>query len=114
MPAATGLQRALAPFDRLGELFAEDPAFLESMFVISFEAHQDHLTVASTRPALGYNAASTRSRSGSARDITDGSVRADVDVERATSDVSAAIFGIAYLWIAIAQWLRPRTARWHT
>jgi hypothetical protein len=33
--------------------------------------------------------------------LRDGSVRADVDIDRACSDISAAVFGLAYQWIVL-------------
>jgi hypothetical protein len=33
--------------------------------------------------------------------VVDGSVRPDVDVARATNDISSAIFGCAYLWTVL-------------
>jgi AcrR family transcriptional regulator len=100
-PDATGLDEALAPFDRIQALFAEDPDFLRAMFVMTFEA------VKSTSPvrprmqmwlARGVELVEAGLRKG----IRDGSVRSDIDVDRAVNDISASLFGVAFQWIVLS------------
>ena len=98
--AATGLQRALAPFDRLGELFAEDPAFLESMFVLSFEAVKRSSPLRPRIVAWMDRIAGTVER-GLRSGIDDGSVRPDVEISTAVADVVAVGVGLAYGWIVL-------------
>jgi AcrR family transcriptional regulator len=100
-PDAVGLDEALAPFDRIRALFEEDPDFLRAMFVMTFEA------VKSTSPvrprmqawlARGVELVEAGLRKG----IRDGSVRADIDLERAVNDISASLFGVAFQWIVLS------------
>lgn len=96
-PNATGLQEAVGHFDRVRRLFSEDQAFLRAMFVATFEG------VKSTSPLRErvqrwLQRGIDKVEAGLRRGVDDGSVRDDVDIDRATSDLSAAIFGAAYLW----------------
>ncbi|MBY0286087.1 MAG: TetR/AcrR family transcriptional regulator [Mycobacteriaceae bacterium] len=96
-PNATGLQEAIGHFDRVRRLFSEDQAFLRAMFVATFEG------VKSTSPLRErvqrwLQRGVDKVEAGLRRGVDDGSVRDDVDIDRATSDLSAAIFGAAYLW----------------
>lgn len=101
-PDATGLQRALAHLDRIGQLAAQDPEFLRAMFVAAFEAVK---TTSPLRPRSrgqlisGEHAVEAGLRMG----IADGSVRADLDVAEAVGDISSAVFGIAYRWLVLAE-----------
>lgn len=97
-PGATGMENAVAHFGRIQELYARDRDFLRAMFVMTFEA------VKTTSPVrdrlgtwfeLGVEAVEVGLRNG----MVDGSVRPDIDLERAVNDVSAAAFGIAFQWI---------------
>jgi AcrR family transcriptional regulator len=99
-PNATGLQEAVGHFDRVRRLFSEDRAFLRAMFVATFEG------VKSTSPLRErvqrwLQRGVDKVEAGLRRGVDDGSVRDDVDIDRATSDLSAAIFGAAYLWTLI-------------
>lgn len=99
-PNATGLQEAVGHFDRVRRLFSEDQAFLRAMFVATFEG------VKSTSPLRErvqrwLQRGVDKVEAGLRRGVDDGSVRDDVDIDRATSDLSAAIFGAAYLWTLI-------------
>jgi AcrR family transcriptional regulator len=100
-PVATGLQQALAHFDRIEQLYAEDRDLLRAMFVLTFEAVK---VTSQARPRMrmwlksGADAVEAGLRNG----IVDGSVRPDIDVERAVNDFSGAVFGIAYQWIVQA------------
>lgn len=98
VPGAAGLANAVAHFRRIETMYQQDAALLRAMFVMTFEA------VKATSPirALlqtwfdrGVEAVDAGLRSG----IDDGSVRPDIDIERAVNDVSAAGFGIAFQWI---------------
>jgi AcrR family transcriptional regulator len=98
-PDAAGLDEALAHFDRIDEVYAEAPDFLRAMFAMSFEAVKSTSPV---RPLL--RAWLTRGielvEAGLRKGIRDGSVRADIDVDRAVNDISAGVFGVAFQWIA--------------
>ncbi len=101
-PAANGLQLALGHLDRIGQLAADDPELLRAMFVAAFEA------VKSTSPlrprSLGQlDVGMAKVKAGLDKGIVDGSVRPDVDVERAVNDISSAVYGIAYLWLVLAE-----------
>ena len=52
-PDATGLQQALAHFDRIGQLAAEDPDLLRAMFVATFEAVKTHFATAPSGSEYG-------------------------------------------------------------
>lgn len=100
-PDASGLQQALAHFDRIQELYVEDRDFLQAMFVMSFEAAKNTSPLRRrmrTWLQRGAGVVETGLRNG----IRDGSVRNDIDVERAVNDVSAAVFGLAYQWVVLA------------
>ena len=101
-PAARGLDEALGHFDRVRHLFAEDREFLRAMFVATFEAVK---TTSPLRPRVQawLRRGIDKVESGLQRGLEDGSVRADIDVARATGDLSAAIFGAAYLWTVDGQ-----------
>lgn len=99
---ATGMANAVAHFGRITEMYAQDPAFLRAMFVMTFEA----VKVSSPVRALlqtwfehGVAAVDAGLRLG----IEDGSVRADIDIERAVNDISAAGFGLAFGWIVLGE-----------
>jgi AcrR family transcriptional regulator len=100
-PDATGLQQALAHFDRIEQLYAEDRDLLRAMFVLTFEAVK---VTSQARPRMrmwlkrGADAVEAGLRNG----ILDGSVRPDIEVDRAVNDFSGAVFGIAYQWIVQA------------
>ena len=97
-PDATGLDEALAPFDRIQEVYAEAPDFLRAMFAMTFEGVKSTSPV---RPILrawlmrGVDAVDAGLRKG----IRDSSVRADIDLDRAVNDVSAGVFGVAFQWM---------------
>jgi AcrR family transcriptional regulator len=98
--AATGLQQVLAHFDNFHELFREDPQFLESMFVLSFEAVK-RATLVRPRIVAWMNRIGDNVENGLRLGIDDGSVRPDVDVSEAVTDIVAAGVGIAYGWIVL-------------
>ncbi|MET7773230.1 helix-turn-helix domain-containing protein [Nocardia sp. NPDC005366] len=96
-PDATGLERAVAHFDRVAQLHGEDPDFLRGMFIAAFEAVK---TTSGLRPRVrSYLRHGTGGVEAGLRDgIRDGSVRADIDIERAAADIATAIFAVAYRW----------------
>jgi AcrR family transcriptional regulator len=101
-PGATGMENAVAHFHRIEEMYAQDPDFLRAMFVMTFEAVK---TTSPVRTLLqtwferGVEAVEAGLRTG----LADGSVRPDIDVERAVNDISAAAFGIAFHWIVLSE-----------
>jgi AcrR family transcriptional regulator len=99
-PTATGLQQVLAHFDNFDELFREDPQFLESMFVLSFEAVK-RATPVRPRIVAWMNRIAGNVENGLRAGIHDGSVRRDVDVDPAVTEIVAAGVGIAYGWIVL-------------
>jgi AcrR family transcriptional regulator len=100
-PDSSGLQQALAHFDRIERLYAGDRDLLRAMFVLTFEAVKE---TSPARPRMqmwlkrGAHTVEAGLRSG----IRDGSVRPDIDVDRAVNDFGSAVFGIAYQWIVQA------------
>jgi AcrR family transcriptional regulator len=100
-PGSTGLQQALAHVDRMIELQADDPDLCRAIFVLTFEAAK------STSQAHPYirmwlkRAADTVCE-GLHNGIADGSVRRDIDIDRAINDFGAAVLGTAYQWIMAA------------
>jgi AcrR family transcriptional regulator len=101
-PGATGMENAVAHFGRIEDLYAQDRDFLRAMFVMTFEAVK---TTSPVRTRLqiwferGVEAVAVGLRAG----MADGSVRPDIDVERAVNDISAAAFGIAFHWIVLSE-----------
>jgi AcrR family transcriptional regulator len=100
-PDATGLQEALGHFDRVRRLFSEDQDFLRAMFVATFEGVKTTSPLRQ-RVQRWLQRGVDKVEAGLRRGVDDGSVRNDVDIDRATSDLSAAIFGAAYLWTVLA------------
>lgn len=101
-PGANGMENAIAHFHRIEELYAQDPDFLRAMFVMTFEAVKTTSPVRSllqTWFERGVEAVEVGLRTG----LVDGSVRPDIDVERAVNDISAAAFGIAFHWIVMPE-----------
>jgi AcrR family transcriptional regulator len=99
-PTAIGLTEAMGHFDRVQALYNEDRDFSRALFVATFEA------VKSTSPLRGRVQALLergidKVEAGLRRGVEDGSVRSDIDIARATNDISSAIFGAAYLWTVL-------------
>ena len=95
---ANGLRQAVGHFDRIIDLYSEDPAFTRAVFVLTFEA------VKTTSPIRGrirdwLASGATTVEAGLRVGIDDGSVRSDVDVDAATTDISTAGLGVAYHWV---------------
>jgi AcrR family transcriptional regulator len=101
-PSSSGMGQVLAHFDRIQEIHSEDRELLRAMFVATFEAAkttsplrnrvQDQLLSGAVKVEAGL-------RNG----IKDGSVRLDVDIDTAVQDITAAVFGIAFQWVAVPQ-----------
>jgi AcrR family transcriptional regulator len=95
-----GLDQALGHFERIIELYIEDRGFTRAVFVLTFEGVkstspvrariQDWLTGGAQTVTAGLRAG-----------IDDGSVRPDVDIASATTDISTAGLGVAYHWIVL-------------
>jgi AcrR family transcriptional regulator len=101
-PGATGMENAVAHLHRIEEMHAQDPDFLRAMFAMTFEAVKTTSpvrTVMQTWFERGVEAVEAGLRAG----VADGSVRPDVDVDRAVNDISASIFGIAFHWIVMSE-----------
>jgi AcrR family transcriptional regulator len=100
-PDTTGLQQALAHFDRIEALYAEDRDFLRAMFVLTFEAVKAS-SHARPRMRMWLKSGADTVEAGLRNGIVDGSVRPDIDLERAVTDFSGAVFGVAYQWVVQA------------
>jgi AcrR family transcriptional regulator len=101
-PTATGLQQVLALLDHFEELFNDDPRFLESMFVVSFEAVKRATSVRPRIVAWLSQLADTVEhalRTGT----QDASIRADLDIEAVVTEILAAGWGLAYGWIVLPE-----------
>ena len=99
-PKSTGMQQVLAHFDRIEEIYAEDRDLLLAMFVATFEA------VKSTSPLRQrvrdqLKSGAEKVEKGLRKGIRDGSVRSGIDIARAVSDISTAVFGTAFWWTAL-------------
>jgi AcrR family transcriptional regulator len=95
---ASGMEQALAHFDRIRELYREDRDFLRAMFVMSFEAVKKTSPVRRRMRAWLKRGADTI-ETGLRNGIRDGSVRSDIDVVHAVNDIGGAVFAVAYQWI---------------
>jgi len=95
---ADGLTRALGHFDRIIELYADDRAFTRAVFVLTFEAVKSTSPIRDRMLAWLRDGAETVA-AGLRAGIDDGSVRPDVDLDAATTDISTAGLGVAYHWI---------------
>jgi AcrR family transcriptional regulator len=99
-PRDDGLTQVLAHFDRIDDLHRRDPDLLRAMFVAAFEAAK---TTSPLRPniRLQLESAATKVRAGLHNGVADGSIRPEVDIDRAVADVTAAVFGIAFHWVVM-------------
>ncbi|WNG94584.1 TetR/AcrR family transcriptional regulator [Mycobacterium sp. ITM-2016-00318] len=97
-PNSTGLQQALAHVDRITELHADDPDLCRAIFVLTFEGakakSRSHSYIRKWLKRAA-DAVGTGLRNG----IADGSVRSDIDVDRAINDFGSTVLGTAYQWI---------------
>jgi AcrR family transcriptional regulator len=99
-PSAVGLAEALGHFDRVAELFEQDRDFLRALFVATFEAVKTTSPLRERVRAL-LDRGIGKVEAGLRQGAKDGSVRPDIDIARATNDISSAIFGCAYLWTVL-------------
>lgn len=99
-PVSTGLTQVLAHFDRIEELHTENRDVLRAMFVAMFEAAKTSSPLRErvrTQLSGGAEKVASALRAG----IADGSVRADVELEPAVSEITAVVFGIAFQWVVV-------------
>jgi len=97
-PGSTGLQQALAHVDRITELHADDPDLCRAIFVLTFEAAK---TTSQAHPyiRMWLKRAADTVGEGLRNGIADGSVRPDIDIDRALNDFGAGVLGTAYQWV---------------
>ncbi len=93
-----GLRQSVQHFDRVISLYAEDREFLRAMFVLAFEAVKSTSPMRSRLQEWLTGGADTVN-AGLRAGIADGSVRADVDIDSATIDISTAGLGVAHHWM---------------
>jgi AcrR family transcriptional regulator len=99
-PKTSGMQQVLAHFERIEEIYAEDHELLLAMFVAMFEAVKTTSPLRQrVREQMKGGAADVEK--GLRKGIRDGSVRSGIDIRRAVSDISSAVFGIAFWWTAL-------------
>ncbi len=99
-PKTTGMQQVLAHFDRIEEIYDEDPELLLAMFVATFEAVKATSPMRQrVRDQLKSGAAKVEK--GLRKGVRDGSVRPGIGISGAVSDISSAVFGIAFWWTAL-------------
>ncbi|MCK9247759.1 MAG: TetR/AcrR family transcriptional regulator [Solirubrobacteraceae bacterium] len=102
-PASTsGLERVLMILDRMRTLHDEDPAFLASMFAVSFQA-VNHSPVLRPRITAWIRRIAEAAEAGLRAGIADGSVRGDLDVDQAVADLIATGTGTAYGWLVVPE-----------
>lgn len=97
-PGSTGLQQALAHVDRITELHADDPDLCRAIFVLTFEASKP-TSQAHPYIRMWLHRAADTVGAGLRNGIADGSVREDIDVDRAINDFGGAVLGTAYQWV---------------
>ncbi|MGC4961143.1 TetR/AcrR family transcriptional regulator [Gordonia sp. DT101] len=97
-PGDPGLEQAISHVTHVQQLHAEDPDFLRAMFVATFEAVK---ATSALRDRVRHNIDQGRAKviAGLEKGLRDGSVRADIDLDRATNDIGSAVFGLSYQWI---------------
>lgn len=100
--ASTGLDRALAHFDRIRALYEEDPVFVRAIFTTAFEAVK-HTSPLRPRVQAWLSRGADDVAAVLRQGIDDGSVRADVDIDKAVSDIGFAGIGLAYQWLILPE-----------
>jgi len=101
-PSTSGMQQVLAHFDRIQEIFGEDREHLRAMFVATFEAAKTTSPLRERVQAQLISGA-VKVEAGLINGIEDGSIRSDLDIDAAVKDMTAAVFGIAFQWVAAPQ-----------
>jgi hypothetical protein len=97
-PDSSGLQQALAHVDRITQLHADDPDLLRAIFVLTFEAAKAK-SQAHPYIRVWLKRAADTVGDGLRTGIADGSVRRDIDIDRAINDFGASVLGAAYQWV---------------
>jgi len=99
-PDANGIDQVLAHFDRIHDLYTEDHDVLLAMFVATFEAVK---TTSPLRERVRAQLVSgaDKVREGLRKGLEDGSIRADTEIVQATTDITSAVFGIAFQWVVV-------------
>ena len=100
-PKTTGMQQVLAHFDRIEEIYDEDPGMLLAMFVATFEAVK---TTSPLRQRVRdqLESGAVKVEKGLRKGVRDGSVRPGINFAQAVSDISTSVFGIAFWWTSLA------------
>jgi AcrR family transcriptional regulator len=101
-PASSGMRQVLAHFDRIQEIHGEDREVLRAMFVANFEAAKTTSPLRERVQAQLLGGAA-KVEAGLRNGIQDGSVRSDIDIDDAVKDITAAVFGIAFQWVALPE-----------
>jgi AcrR family transcriptional regulator len=99
-PDDPGMTQVLAHFDRIEEIYTEDHELLRAMFVATFEAVKTTSPLRD-RVRAQLDSGAAKVEAGLRNGIDDGSVRADVDIRPAVTDITAAVFGIAFQWVVL-------------
>jgi AcrR family transcriptional regulator len=97
-PDSSGLAQSLAHVDRIRLLYDEDRDLLRAIFVLTFEA-ATAASRAHTHIRMWLKKAAETVEAGLLAGLADGSVRPDIDLDRAINDFGAAVLGTAYQWI---------------
>ena len=97
-PESSGLHQALAHVDRIAQLHDEDRDLLRAIFVLTFEAIKATSPVG-LRIRMWLERAADMVEAGLRRGFADGSVRPDIEIDRAVNDFGSAVLGTAYQWI---------------
>ena len=101
-PALTGMQQVLAHFDRVEDVYRQDAALLRAMMVATFEAVKTTSPLrARVRDQL--ESGTRKVESGLRQGIQDGTVASGVDIATAVNDITAAVFGVAFQWVALPE-----------
>jgi AcrR family transcriptional regulator len=99
-PADSGMQQVLAHFDRIHDVYKQDPNLLRAMFVATFEGAKSTSPLRE-RVRAQLESGAIKVNRGLRAGIKDGSVRADIDITAAANDITASVFGIAFLWVVV-------------
>jgi AcrR family transcriptional regulator len=99
-PGTSGIRQVLAHFDRIQEIHSEDREVLRAMFVATFEAAKTTSPLRERVQAQLLSGA-VKVEAGLRNGIEDGSIRSDIDIDSAVKDITAAVFGIAFQWVAV-------------
>jgi AcrR family transcriptional regulator len=97
-PESSGLDQALAHVDRIRQLHAEEPGLLRAIFVLTFESAKPS-SQAHPYIQLWLNRARDTVEAGLREGLADGSIRADIDIERTINDFGGSVLGAAYQWV---------------